>query len=110
MIVALQCRSDAFHSARFVWKKDGRVVHQGALYSVSNANLSHAGEYICEASNAARDATMRTNVELLCKYSKKERLKEVLKKNFAMILYFNLSSVDVLKNQGFVLKSKKNLW
>ena len=110
MIVALQCRSDTFPSARFVWKKDGRVVHQGASYSVSNVNLSHAGKYVSEASNAARDATTRTNVELLCKYSKKERLKEVLKKNFAMILYFNLSSVDVLKNQGFVLKSKKNLW
>ena len=72
MIAALQCWSDAFPSPRFVWKKDGFVVHQGASYSVSNANLSHAGEYVCEASNAARVVTARTNVELLCKYSKKE--------------------------------------
>ena len=75
VIAALQCRSDAFPAARFVWKKDGRVVHKGASYSVSNANLSHAGEYVCEASNAARVGTARTNVELLCKYSKKDRKK-----------------------------------
>ena len=77
MIVALQCRSDAFPSPRFVWKKDGLVVHQGASHSVSNANLSHTGEYVCEAGNDARVATARTNVELLCKYSKKETFEKI---------------------------------